>query len=147
MTQKNRFARKSPTKGRLFNGAGLASLVQKVHDEVKRTDLAKYRIGDTVKVHVRIIEGAKERIQVYEGLVIARGSNRAGRSYTVRKISNGVGVERVFLESTPKVAKLEIVQRGKVRRAKLFYIRALEGRKARIERDVSEAAKKALANQ
>ncbi|MBI2712083.1 MAG: 50S ribosomal protein L19 [Bdellovibrio sp.] len=105
-----------------------------------RTDLPAFKAGDTVQVHVRIKEGEKERIQIYEGVVIAMGNRGASRSFTVRKMSHGVGVERVFLESSPKVAKLEIVQEGKVRRAKLYYLRNLEGKAARIERSVETLA-------
>lgn len=91
-------------------------------------------------MHVRIKEGEKERIQIYEGVVIAQSNRGVNRSFTVRKISHGVGVERIFLESSPKIAKLEIVQQGRVRRAKLYYLRGLEGKAARIEREVETVA-------
>ncbi len=105
-----------------------------------RTDFPQYDSGDTVRVHVRIKEGEKERIQIYEGVVIAQSNRGINRSFTVRKISHGVGVERIFLESSPKIAKLEIVQQGRVRRAKLYYLRGLEGKAARIEREVETVA-------
>ncbi|OFZ79264.1 MAG: 50S ribosomal protein L19 [Bdellovibrionales bacterium RIFOXYD1_FULL_53_11] len=108
-----------------------------------RGDVAEFSSGDTVKVHVRIKEGDKERIQIYEGVVISKNNRGASKSFTVRKISHGVGVERVFLESSPKVAKVEIVQEGKVRRSKLYYLRALEGKAARIERDVDASTSQA----
>jgi large subunit ribosomal protein L19 len=95
-------------------------------------DFPRYSAGDTLKVHARIREGEKERIQVFEGVVIACSNRGSGRSFTVRKISHGVGVERIFLESSPKVAKIEIVSEGRVRRAKLYYLRDLEGKAARV---------------
>jgi large subunit ribosomal protein L19 len=105
-----------------------------------RKDFPVYAAGDTVKVHVRIKEGEKERVQIYEGVVIAMSGKGASKSFTVRKISHGVGVERIFLESTPKIAKLEIAQEGKVRRAKLYYLRGLEGKAAKIEREIETNA-------
>jgi len=105
-----------------------------------RRDLPPFRPGDTVRVHVRITEGDKERIQVFEGVVIQRRGGGTGASFTVRKISSGVGVERIFPVESPNVAKVEIKSRGHVRRARLFYLRALSGKKARLRskiRDVS----------
>jgi len=90
------------------------------------------KIGDTVRVHVRITEGSKERIQVYEGTVIARKHGGTRETITVRKISNGVGVERIFPLVAPVIAKIEIKSRHRVRRAKLYYLRALRGKKARL---------------
>ncbi|MFZ9596072.1 MAG: 50S ribosomal protein L19 [Bdellovibrionia bacterium] len=111
-----------------------------VEKAMLRPELPQYQAGDTVKVHVKIKEGEKERIQVFEGILIARSNRGASRSFTVRKISHGVGVERIFLESSPKVAKLEVVQSGRVRRAKLYYLRALEGKAARVDREVETLA-------
>lgn len=119
---------------------GLADKVALVDKETARTDLPVFKAGDTVRVHVRIKEGDKERIQPYEGLVIAKGNHGAGKSFNVRKMSHGVGVERIFLETSPKVAKLEVVQVGKVRRAKLYYIRGLEGKAAKIEKEIETQA-------
>jgi large subunit ribosomal protein L19 len=119
---------------------GLAGRVAAVEATTLRKDIPQYKAGDTVRVHVKIKEGEKERIQPYEGIVIARSGKAASRSLTVRKISHGVGVERIFLETSPKVAKLEVVQEGKVRRAKLYYVRGLEGKAARIEREVETLA-------
>ena len=119
---------------------GLADKVALVDKETVRTDLPVFKAGDTVRVHVRIKEGDKERIQPYEGLVIAKGNHGAGKSFNVRKMSHGVGVERIFLETSPKVAKLEVVQVGKVRRAKLYYIRGLEGKAAKIEKEIETQA-------
>jgi large subunit ribosomal protein L19 len=105
-----------------------------------RTDLPAFRPGDTVKVHVRVVEGNRERVQVFQGVVIARSGGGIRETFTVRKISFGVGVERTFPLHSPSIAKLEVVQRGRVRRAKLYYLRDLRGKKARIrERRVDDA--------
>lgn len=96
-------------------------------------NLPKFGVGDTVNVHYRVREGEKERIQQYEGVVISMRGSSANKTFTVRKISNNVGVERVFPLYTPFIAKLEIKKHGKVRRAKLFYIRELRGKAARIK--------------
>jgi len=105
-----------------------------------RSDFPSYDAGDTVKVHARIKEGEKERIQIFEGIVIAKSNRGASKSFTVRKISHGVGVERIFLETSPKIAKLEVAQQGRVRRAKLYYLRGLEGKAARVEKEVETLA-------
>jgi large subunit ribosomal protein L19 len=128
------------SKGKLVSQKGLMARVAEVEKPMLRPELPKYSAGDTVKVHVRIKEGEKERIQIFEGVVIARSNRGTSRSFTVRKISHGVGVERIFLESSPKVAKLEIAQLGRVRRAKLYYLRGLEGKAARVERQVETLA-------
>lgn len=105
-----------------------------------RTDLPDFRPGDTVKVHVRVVEGNRERVQVFQGVVIRRSGGGIRETFTVRKISFGVGVERTFPVHSPSIAKLEIVQRGRVRRAKLYYLRDLRGKKARIkERRIDDA--------
>jgi len=98
-----------------------------------KTDIPDFKVGDTVRVHAKIIEGDKERIQVFEGAVISRanGGNRA--TFTVRKISYGVGVERIFPLHSPRIDKIEVVTRGRVRRAKLYYLRELSGKAARIK--------------
>lgn len=107
--------------------------LEQLEKEQMRTDLPDFRAGDTVKVHVKIKEGEKERIQVFEGMVIRkrRGSNRA--SFTVRKVSYGIGVERIFPTHSPTIDRIEVVQRGRVRRAKLYYLRQLKGKAARIK--------------
>ncbi len=97
-----------------------------------RSDLPQFSAGDTVKVHFRVREGDKERIQMFEGVVIGRSGSGAHESMTVRKISYGVGVERIFPVNSPMVAALEIVQHGRVRRAKLNYLRGLKGKAAKI---------------
>ncbi len=97
-----------------------------------RDGIPEFQPGDTVNVHVRVIEGDKERIQQYQGIVIAIKGSGARRTFTVRKVSNGVGVERVFPIHSPKLATIEVVRRGRVRRAKLYYLRDLRGKAARI---------------
>ncbi|MCD4692486.1 MAG: 50S ribosomal protein L19 [Calditrichales bacterium] len=98
-----------------------------------RTDLPDFRPGDTVMVHVRVIEGDKERIQIFQGVCIKRKGGGINETFTVRKISNGVGVERIFPLHSPRLAKIEVKRKGKVRRAKLYYLRKLKGKAARIK--------------
>ena len=98
-----------------------------------RTDIPSFRPGDTVKVHVRVIEGNRSRIQVFQGVVIRRQGAGIRETYTVRKVSFGTGVERTFPLHTPTVEKIEVVTRGDVRRAKLYYLRELRGKKAKIK--------------
>jgi len=94
--------------------------------------LPPFRVGDTVRVHYRITEGEKERIQVFQGVVIRRSGGGLGRTFAVRKVSAGVGVERVFPAASPNIDKLEVVSSGRVRRARLYYLRELQGKKARL---------------
>ena len=108
-------------------------LIEAVTKSQLRTDLPSFRPGDTLRVHVRIIEGTRERIQVFEGVVIKRRGGGISETFTVRKISSGVGVERTFPLHTPKIEKIEVKRRGKVRRAKLYYLRNLRGKAARIQ--------------
>jgi large subunit ribosomal protein L19 len=108
-------------------------IIEEITKEQLRSDLPAFRPGDTVRVHVKVVEGTRERIQVYEGVVIKRRGGGISETFTVRKISYGVGVERTFPVHTPKIAQLEVIRRGKVRRAKLYYLRNLRGKKARIK--------------
>lgn len=108
-------------------------LIQTIEESQKKTDVTPFRVGDTVKVHFKIIEGKTERIQVYEGLVICFKNSGIRRTFTVRKNSYGVGVERVFPINSPRIAKVEVVRPGKVRRAKLYYIRDKVGKAAKIK--------------
>lgn len=108
-------------------------LIEAVTKSQLRTDLPSFRPGDTLRVHVRIVEGSRERIQVFEGVVIKRRGGGISETFTVRKISSGVGVERTFPLHTPKIEKIELKRRGKVRRAKLYYLRSLRGKAARIQ--------------
>lgn len=107
--------------------------IRELTKDLERTDLPKFRAGDTVRVHVKVIEGQRERIQVFEGVVIKRQGGGIGETFTVRKISYGVGVERTFPLHSPKIDKIEVVKQGKVRRAKLYYLRNLRGKAARIK--------------
>lgn len=107
-------------------------LIEAITKEQLRTDLPVFNAGDTVRVHARIVEGDRERIQIFEGVVIKRRGAGVSATYTVRKISNGVGVERTFPLHSPRVAEIEVTRRGRVRRAKLYYLRSRHGRAARI---------------
>ena len=107
-------------------------LIREVTREYLKTDIPDFRPGDNLRVHVRLKEGEKERIQVFEGLVIARKHGGVSETFTVRKISSGIGVERTFPLNSPSLAKVEVTRRGRVRRAKLYYIRGLRGKAARI---------------
>ncbi|TQR20901.1 50S ribosomal protein L19 [Psychrobacillus vulpis] len=111
----------------------MQNIISEITKEQLRTDLPTFRPGDTVRVHVKVVEGTRERIQMYEGIVIKRRGGGVSETFTVRKISYGVGVERTFPVHTPKIANLEVVRRGKVRRAKLYYLRELRGKAARIK--------------
>ena len=110
----------------------MADLNKILPDQIKN-DLPQFRGGDHIKVHVRVIEGSKERIQAFEGDVISIRGAGINRTFTVRKISSGVGVERIFYLNSPKIAKIELLKQGDVRRAKLFYLRGLSGKAARIK--------------
>jgi large subunit ribosomal protein L19 len=107
--------------------------IEEIDNEAKRTDHPDFRPGDTVRVHVRIKEGDKERIQMYEGVVIRRKRGGLKSTFTVRKMSYGVGVERIFPAPSPMIAKIEVRARGRVRRSRLFYLRERTGKKARIK--------------
>jgi len=109
------------------------SLIDVVEEKERKTDLEPFAVGDTVKVHVVIREGEKERIQVYKGDVIAKRGSGLGATFTVRKISFGVGVERIFPVHAQTVKKVEVVKKGKIRRAKLYYLRQLKGKAARLK--------------
>jgi len=111
----------------------MQQLIEEITKAQLRTDLPSFRPGDTVRVHVKVVEGTRERIQLFEGVVIKRRGGGISETFTVRKVSYGVGVERTFPVHTPKIAKLEVIRRGKVRRAKLYYLRNLRGKKARIK--------------
>jgi large subunit ribosomal protein L19 len=115
----------------------MMNVLEQIHKEQERLDLPAFRSGDTVKVHVRIVEGTRERIQVFEGAVIGINRKGAGTSFTVRKISYGVGVERVFPLHSPMIDRVEVVSRGQVRRSKIYYLRKLRGKAARIKERVT----------
>jgi len=109
------------------------NFIKQIENQYKKKDSPEFKAGDTVKVHVKIKEGDKERIQVYQGIVIQRKGDGLGESFTVRKISSGIGVERVFPLHSPNVAKIETLRKGRVRRSRIFYLRDLTGKSARID--------------
>ena len=111
----------------------MSSLIDMIEKEQLKPQIPEFKAGDNVKVHVKVVEGGKERIQVFEGIVIAKRHDSVRESFTARKISHGIGVERTFLVNSPKVAKIEAVRRGAVRRAKLFYLREKVGKATRIK--------------
>ncbi len=108
-------------------------ILQTVGNDQLRTDLADYKVGDTVKVHYRIKEGEKERTQIFQGIVIQKRGCGISKSFTVRKISSGIGVERIFPQNSPHIQKIDVVRFGRVRRAKLFYLRKAKGKAARVK--------------
>ena len=107
--------------------------INAIEAEQMKSEVDQFKVGDTVKVHFKIVEGKTERVQIYEGLVIAMKNSKIGKTFTVRKISYGVGVERVFPLHSPRIVKVEVVRPGKVRRAKLYYIREKIGKGAKIK--------------
>lgn len=119
------------------------NIIDLVEQEQLRTDLPEFAAGDTVKVHYKILEGARERVQVFEGIVIARKGKGVRETFTVRKVTFGIGVERVFPVHSPKIDKIEVVTFGKVKRAKLYYLREKVGKKSRVKtRRTPRSAKK-----
>ena len=108
-------------------------IIRKIESENMRPDLPAFRSGDTVKVHLRIIEGEKQRIQVFQGSVIRIHRGTTGATFTVRKISEGIGVERIFPLNSPFIDHIDVVSRGLVRRSRLYYLRGLKGKAARIK--------------
>jgi large subunit ribosomal protein L19 len=107
--------------------------IDAIEAEQLRSDIPSFRPGDTVRVHVKVVEGEKERIQVFEGAVLRRSNGGNRETFTVRKVSYGVGVERTFPVHSPRIDKVEVMTRGRVRRAKLYYLRDLSGKAARIK--------------
>ncbi len=111
----------------------MSNIIEKLEREQMRLDIPSFDSGDTVKVHVKIREGEKERIQMFQGVVIKKTKGYAGARFTVRKISGGIGVERIFPLYSPALDKIEVVTKGRVRRSKLYYLRNLRGKAARIK--------------
>ena len=109
------------------------NILEKIQIENLKTGVPKFKAGDTVKVHTKIKEGDKERVQIFEGVVIRKKGNGIESTFTVRKISYGIGVERIFPFHSPMIDRVELCTRGKVRRSKLYYLRNLSGKRARIE--------------
>lgn len=110
-----------------------SQLIQELTKEQLRQDIPSFRPGDTLRVYVKVVEGSRERVQLFEGVVIKRRGGGISETFTVRKISYGVGVERTFPLHSPRIERIEVVRRGKVRRAKLYYLRNLRGKAARIK--------------
>ena len=113
------------------------NLIDTIEREQLKAEIPAFKPGDTVRVHVKVIEGEKERIQVFEGVVLRRSGGANRETFTVRKTSYGVGVERTFPVHSPRIDKIDVVTRGQVRRAKLYYLRKLSGKAARIEEEVA----------
>ena len=111
----------------------MTNIIEKLEREQLRLDIPNFDSGDTVKVHVKIKEGEKERIQIFQGVVISKRKGTTNASFIVRKVSYGVGVERVFPTHSPSISKIEVVTHGRVRRAKIYYLRNLRGKAARIK--------------
>ena len=111
----------------------MTNVIDELAGAVKRTDLPEFRAGDTLKVHVKVVEGNRSRVQVFQGVCLRVQGSGVGRTFTVRKVSFGVGVERTFPLHTPIIDKVEVVTRGDVRRAKLYYLRSLRGKAAKIK--------------
>lgn len=114
----------------------MSNIISKLEAEQVKKEVASFHVGDTVKVHTRVIEGDKERIQIFAGIVIARKGTSLNEAFTVRKISYGEGVERVFPLHSPKVAKIEVTKPGRVRRARLHYLRGRQGKDAMTVKDI-----------
>ncbi|MFN3411256.1 MAG: 50S ribosomal protein L19 [Exilispira sp.] len=109
------------------------NIIEKITMEYTNKPIPAFRIGDTIRIHYKVVEGGKERIQPYEGVVISKKGNGISKNVTVRKISYGIGVERIFPVYSPRIDKIEIIKRGKVRRAKLYYLRERTGKSARVK--------------
>lgn len=109
------------------------NLIKAIEEEQKKNDIPEFRPGDTVRVHVKVVEGGRERIQPFEGVVIRRRGGGLGETFTVRRVSYGVGVERTFPLHSPRVTRIDVLRHGRVRRARLYYLRGLRGKAARIQ--------------
>lgn len=123
------------------------SIIDEINTENLKKDLPDFRVGDTVRVHFQIVEGDKERTQIFEGVVISRNRGKIEETFTVRKVSYNVGVERIFPLHSPRVAKIEVKQRGHVRRAKLYYLRGLRGKAAKIKQAKFQGLITAIGNE
>ncbi|WP_319561361.1 50S ribosomal protein L19 [Marispirochaeta sp.] len=121
--------------------------INAIEAEQLKENIDEFRIGDTVKVHFKIVEGTTERVQIFEGIVIAKNNSGIRKTFTVRKISYGVGVERVFPVHSPRVERVEVVRRGRVRRAKLYYLRSRVGKAAKVTELIRRKQQKTKAEQ
>ena len=111
----------------------MSEIIRSIEQAQLRTDLPKFNIGDTLRVWVKVVEGSRERLQAFEGTVIAKRNGSSRETFTVRRVSYGIGVERTFPLHSPRVDHIEVIRRGKVRRAKLYYLRDLQGKAAKIK--------------
>ncbi len=127
------FACPSRSMGRADTKGAIMNIMKKIELENMRMDLPKFRSGDTIKVHLRIVEGEKERIQMFQGNVIRIKRGTTDATFTVRKVSNGIGVERIFPTHSPFIERIEVISLGRVRRSRLYYLRELKGKAARIK--------------
>lgn len=114
-------------------GGKVMNLIDAIEKENLKPEVTSFDVGDTVKVYIKVVEGSKERIQAFEGVVIAKKSSSVRETFTVRRVSFGVGVEKTFPLHSPRIDKIEVLKKGKVRRAKLYYLRELSGKKAKIK--------------
>lgn len=122
-----------------------AAIIQKIEQKQLKSDAGSFRVGDTVRVHLRISEGEKERIQMFTGTVIARKGSGLSETFSVHRVAFGEGMERVFLLHSPRIAKIEVTKRGRVRRGKLYYLRGATGKKAKVRGLLMNAAKEEAA--
>ena len=111
----------------------MSEIIRSIERQQLRTDLPEFRVGDTIRVFVKVVEGSRERLQAFEGTVIAKRNGSSRETFTVRRVSYGIGVERTFPLHSPRVDHIEVIRRGKVRRAKLYYLRNLQGKAAKIK--------------
>jgi len=111
-------------------------IIRSLESEQLRSDIPAFRVGDTIRVMVKVVEGSRERLQAFEGVVIARRNGSIRETFTVRRVSYGIGVERTFPLHSPRVDRIEVIRRGKVRRAKLYYLRELSGKAAKIKEQI-----------
>ena len=111
----------------------MSEIIRSIEQQQLRTDLPDFRVGDTVRVFVKVVEGSRERLQAFEGVVIAKRNGSSRETFTVRRVSYGIGVERTFPMHSPRVDSIKIIRRGHVRRAKLYYLRGLQGKAAKIK--------------
>ena len=111
----------------------MSEIIRSIEQQQLRTDLPEFRVGDTVRVFVKVVEGSRERLQAFEGVVIAKRNGSSRETFTVRRVSYGIGVERTFPMHSPRVDSIKVIRRGHVRRAKLYYLRGLQGKAAKIK--------------
>lgn len=129
--------RKESSTMKLWKEVCKVDIIRQIEEEQLKQDVLEFNVGDTIQVHYRVIEGSRERIQVFEGTVIKIQGKSVRKTFTVRRLSYGVGVERTFLLNSPRIAKLVLVRKGKVRRAKLYYLRDRQGKAAKVREKIN----------